>query len=66
MTGKQLAVKEKTTYCLVCKKKTNSDEIGVLLQNKIAIQKSKCTVYDSKESTFLKRINKKNCTFYFF
>ena len=31
MTGKQLAVKKKTTYCLVCKKKTKSEKIGVIL-----------------------------------
>ena len=49
--------KEKNTYCLVCKKKTDNKKIrGVALLNKISIQRSLCTACTSRKSTFLKPI----------
>ena len=61
ITGKQYAKKKKNTYSLVCRKRTNNKKIrGVALVNKIAIQKSLCTVCTSRKSTILKRIKKKN------
>ena len=47
MTNKQKAVKKKKTYCLVFLKKTNNDQNQVLMKNKIGVQKSKFTVWDS-------------------
>ena len=55
MTDKQCAKKEKHTYCLVCRKKTDNEKIrGVTLVNKIGTQRSLCADCASKKSTFLK------------
>ena len=45
----QYMKKEKNTYCLVCKKKTDNKKENRKLENKIRQQ-------DSKKSTFLKSI----------
>ena len=58
----QYVKKEKNTYCLVCKKKTDNNKIrGVPLANKIATQRSLCTDCSSRKSNFLKpmKSNKK-------
>ena len=52
--------KKEISYCLKCGRKTENENIkGVALETKIAQQKSKCTVCDSRKSTFLKPIT--NC-----
>ena len=52
-------MKKKNTYCLVCKNKTDNRKIrGVALVNKIATQRSLCTVCTSRKSTFLKQTPK--------
>ena len=57
MAVKQYVKKKENTYCLVCKKKTDNKKIrGVALVNKIAIQRSLCTVYTSRKLTVLKPI----------
>ena len=57
MTGKQYVKKKENTYCLVYKKKTDKKKIRrVTLLNKIATQRSLCTVCTSRKSTFLKPI----------
>ena len=49
--------KEKNTYCLVCKKKTDNKEIRrVPLVNKIETQRTLCTDCSFRKSTFLKPI----------
>ena len=51
---------KENTYCLICKKKAdNKKNSGVALVNKIATQRSLCTVCTSRKSTFLKGIKKK-------
>ena len=61
MNGKQYVKRKEKTYCLVCRKKTDNKKIGTLaLVNKIAIQRSLCTVCTSVKSTFLKPITSKN------
>ena len=56
IAGKQY-VKKENTYCLVCKKKTDNKKIrAVALVNKIATQRSLCTVCTSIKSTLLKPI----------
>ena len=53
----QYVKKEKNTYCLVCKKKTDNKTIrGVALENKIGQQKSMCVDCDPEKSTFFKAI----------
>ena len=53
----QYVKKEKNTYCLVCKKKTDNKNIkGVVLENKTGPQKSMCVDCDSKKPTFLKLV----------
>ena len=48
-------VKKEISYCLKCGRKTKNENIkGVALETKIGQQKSKCTVCDSRKSTFLK------------
>ena len=65
ITGKQYAKKKKNTYSLACRKRTDNKKIrGVALVNKIAIQRSLCTVCTSRKSTILKRIKKKNWAFW--
>ena len=56
MAVKQYVKKRKeNTYCLVCKKKTDNAKIrAVALVNKIAAERSLCTVFTSRKSTFLK------------
>ena len=57
MTGKKYVKKKENTYCLVCKKKTDNKKIkGVTLANKIATQRSLCTVCSSRKLPFLKPI----------
>ena len=55
--------KRRQLLCRVQKKKqTNKQKIyiiGVALENKIGPQKSTCVDYDSKKSTFLKRVKNK-------
>ena len=64
MTGKQYVKKTENRYCLVCKKKTYDQEIkGVALVNKIATQRSLCTVCTSRKSTIWKGRKKKNWVF---
>ena len=47
--------KEENSYCSKCREKTNNDRIrGILMQNKVAIQKSRCSICDSRKSAFLK------------
>ena len=46
---------KENTYCLVCKKKTDSKNILAALK-KIGQQKSVCVDCNSKKSTFLKPI----------
>ena len=61
MTGKKYVKKKKNTYSLICRKRADNKKIrGVALVNKIAIQRSLCTVCTSRKSTFLKRMKKKN------
>ena len=65
ITGKQYLKKKKNTYSLVCRKRADNKKIrGVALVNKIAIQRSLCTVCTSRKSTFLKRMKKKNWAFW--
>ena len=46
---------KENTYCLVCKKKVDNNNIkGVALENKIGQEKSTCIDCDSKKLTFLK------------
>ena len=61
MTGKQYVKKEeKSTHCIVCRKKTDNKKIrAVALVNKVATQRSLCTVCTSRKSTFLKPITNK-------
>ena len=60
ITGKQYVKKEKNTYCLVCRKKTDNKNIrGVTLVNKIATQRSLGTDCTSGKSTFSKPITNK-------
>ena len=55
MTDKKYVEKE-NSYCLVCRKKKGNKRIrGVALINKIASQRSLCTVCDSRKPTFLKQ-----------
>ena len=58
---KPLYVKNKeNTYCLVCKKKTDNNNIkGVALETKIGQEKSTCIDCDSKKLTFSKPIKRK-------
>ena len=57
MTDKKCAKKEKSTYCLVCRKKIDNEKIRrVTLVNKIATQRSLCTDCASKKSAFLELI----------
>ena len=53
----QYIKKEKNTYCLVCKKKTDNKKVRrVALENKIGQQKSTCVDCGPKKSTFSKPI----------
>ena len=59
MSRKWYMKMKENTYCLICKKKAdNKKNSGVALVNKIATQRSLCTVCTSRKSTFLKQTPK--------